>query len=428
MDELEVRWHQAIAEIPEAQWEALLPSGVVPAGAPSSGGHRPEGQPPQASGDPGASDPRAAVMATPIFRWRWRHHLEASGSIAPSQGWQPCHLGLWRGESLVAVAPLYLKGHSYGEFVFDQSFAQLAGQMGLRYYPKLVGMSPLSPVEGYRFFIAAGEDEQVLTVAMMGEIESFCRRNSILSCKFLYVDPQWRPLAEAAGCALWLNQQSCWSDAGAADFEGYLAGFNANQRRNIRRERKAVAGAGVQVTPLVGEEISPQLLMRMHDFYAQHCSRWGAWGSKYLSPTFFRDAPIALRRDLVLFSAHQGDPHRPLAMSMCMHSPAGLWGRYWGSEVELDHLHFEVCFYAPIEWAISRGVRRFDPGAGGSHKRRRGFLAEPRASLHLWTQPDFDRLLRRWLPQANAEILEEIEAINAEIPFVARSPEGPQRD
>jgi len=404
MDELEVRWHQAIAEIAEAQWEALLPPGVA-----------------------GASPPAAAVMATPFFRWSWLQHLEASGSIAPRQGWQPCHLGLWRGKTLVAVAPLYLKGHSYGEFVFDQSFAQLAAQMGLRYYPKLVGMSPLSPVEGYRFFVAAGEDEGALTAVMMAEIESFCRRNRILSCNFLYVDPQWRPLAEATGCALWLNQQSCWSDSGAGDFEGYLAGFNANQRRNIRRERKAVAAAGVQVTPLVGEEISPQLLMRMHDFYAQHCSRWGAWGSKYLSPTFFSDAPAELRRDLVLFSAHQGDPNQPLAMSMCVHSPEGLWGRYWGSEVELDHLHFEVCYYAPIEWAIAQGLRRFDPGAGGSHKRRRGFLAEPRSSLHLWTQPEFDRLLRRWLPRANAETLAEIEAINAEIPFVARSPEGPQK-
>jgi predicted N-acyltransferase len=404
MDELEVRWHQSIAEIAEAQWEALLPAGVA-----------------------GASPPAAAVMATPFFRWSWLQHLEASGSIAPRQGWQPCHLGLWRGETLVAVAPLYLKGHSYGEFVFDQSFAQLAAQMGLRYYPKLVGMSPLSPVEGYRFFVSAGEDEGALTALMMAEIENFCRSNRILSCNFLYVDPQWRPLAEAAGCALWLNQQSCWSDSGAGDFEGYLAGFNANQRRNIRRERKAVATAGVQVTALMGEEISAQLLMRMHDFYAQHCSRWGAWGSKYLSASFFRDAPIALRRDLVLFSAHEGDPNRPLAMSMCVQSPEGLWGRYWGSEVELDHLHFEVCYYAPIEWAIARGLRRFDPGAGGSHKRRRGFVAEPRASLHLWSQPEFDRLLRRWLPQANAETLEEIEAINAEIPFVARSPEGPQK-
>jgi len=404
MDELKVRWHQAIVEIPEAQWEALLP------------------------GAGGESPPAAAVMATPFFRWSWLQHLEASGSIAPRQGWQPCHLGLWRGATLVAVAPLYLKGHSYGEFVFDQSFAQLAGQMGLRYYPKLVGMSPLSPVEGYRFFVAAGEDEEALTAVMMAEIESFCRRNSILSCNFLYVDPQWRPLAEAAGCALWLNQQSCWSDSGAGDFEGYLAGFNANQRRNIRRERKAVAAAGLQVTPLVGDEISPQLLVRMHDFYAQHCSRWGAWGSKYLSDTFFSTASAALRRDLVLFSANQGDPNRPLAMSMCVHSPEGLWGRYWGSEVELDHLHFEVCYYAPIEWAISRGLRRFDPGAGGSHKRRRGFVAEPRASLHLWTQPEFDRLLRRWLPQANLETLAEIEAINAEIPFVARSHEGPQRE
>lgn len=129
MAELTARWHRAISELPEEQWQGLLAATAA------------------------ASGPEAP----PFFSWRWLHHLEASGSIAPREGWQPCHLSFWRGEQLVALAPLYLKGHSYGEFVFDQSFAQLAGQLGLRYYPKLVGMSPLSPAEGYRFWFAPEE-------------------------------------------------------------------------------------------------------------------------------------------------------------------------------------------------------------------------------------------------------------------------------
>jgi predicted N-acyltransferase len=138
MAELQARWHGSIAEIPEAQWQAVT-----------------------------------AASGLPFYSWHWLERLEASGSIVPSQGWQSVHLGIWREESLLAVAPLYLKGHSYGEFVFDQSFAQLAGQLGLRYYPKLLGMSPLSPVLGYRFHIAPGEDESALTTVLLALIEEF---------------------------------------------------------------------------------------------------------------------------------------------------------------------------------------------------------------------------------------------------------------
>jgi predicted N-acyltransferase len=403
MAELEARWHQSMGEVPEEQWQALL----------------------------AAADPAGA--ASPFFSWRWLHQLEASASIVPREGWQPCHLGLWRGQKLVALAPLYLKGHSYGEFVFDQSFAQLAQQLGLRYYPKLLGMSPLSPVQGYRFHIDLEEDEVALTGTMLELIDAFCQRHRILSCNFLYVDPLWRPIAEAAGCAVWINQQSLWRNPGHADFEGYLASFNANQRRNIRRERRSVQQAGLTVTPLAGEAIPPALVDRMHGFYADHCARWGAWGSKYLSEAFFEAlaADPELRRHLVLFSAHRGDPHLPVAMSLCVQGGGALWGRYWGSEEEVDHLHFEVCYYAPIEWAISQGIHSFDPGAGGSHKRRRGFLAEPRVSLHRWSDPGFAAILQRWLPEANRLQGEEIEAINAELPFTASydpphaSPAGP---
>ena len=387
MAELTARWHRAMADIPEAQWHALV------------------------SAEP-----------LPFYSWSWLVGLESSRSVVPRQGWQPCHLGLWQGDQLIAAAPLYLKGHSYGEFVFDQSFAQLAAQLGQRYYPKLLGMSPVSPVVGYRFFTAPGEDAAALTALMLELIDAFCREHQIFSCNFLYVDPAWQPLAEAAGCATWLNQQSLWSNQGYGDFNAYLASFNANQRRNIKRERKAVQAAGLQVTAVVGEDISAALITRMHGFYEQHCARWGPWGSKYLTEAFFDHAAAELRQHLVLFSAHRGDPEQPVAMSLCVHTDTHLWGRYWGSDEEIENLHFEVCYYAPIEWAIQRGIQHFDPGAGGSHKRRRGFLARSHASLHRWYHPRFDAIVRRWLPEANAEQLHEIEAINAELPFTAKPP------
>jgi len=392
MAALQARWHRGIADLPEAQWDRLLTA---------------------ACGSPGP---------LPFYRWRWLQHLESSGSIVPEQGWQSCPLGLWRGDQLVAVAPLYLKGHSYGEFVFDQSFAELAARLGLRYYPKLVGMSPVSPVMGYRFLIDPAEDPAQLTTWMLELIDGFCREHGILSVNFLYVDPSWAPLAEAAGCARWLNQQSTWTNPGFAGFDDYLASFNANQRRNIKRERRAVEAAGLAVTPLAGAAIPPALVARMHDFYSMHCARWGPWGSKYLTEAFFSAAARDLREHLVLFAAHPrgSDPAAdPLAMSLCVRGTDQLWGRYWGSAVELENLHFEVCYYAPIAWAIDQGISRFDPGAGGSHKRRRGFVAEPRISLHRWSDGRFAAILQQWLSGANEQMLAQVEAINAELPFTA---------
>ncbi|MEC8096334.1 MAG: GNAT family N-acetyltransferase [Cyanobacteriota bacterium] len=388
MASLTARWHRSIREIPRQQWDNLLDEHV-----------------------------------SPFYRWSWLAALEHSGSVAPDQGWQPLHLSVWREEQLVAFAPLYLKGHSYGEFVFDQSFARLAGDLGLRYYPKLIGMSPVSPIQGYRFHLHPQEDPQELTAVMLRLIDEFAARNEILSCNFLYVDPTWKPLAEAAGCAAWVNQQSLWTADGQTDFSDYLAGFNANQRRNIKRERKAVHKAGLSVTPITGEALTPALLSRMHGFYEQHCSRWGVWGSKYLQASFF-DQLIepALAHHVVLFSAHRGDPFDPVAMSLCVQDARHLWGRYWGSDEEIDCLHFEVCYYAPIEWALQQGLMSFDPGAGGSHKRRRGFVARPHTSLHRWYEPRMEALIRSWLPRANGLMQEEIEAINAELPFRSDPP------
>ena len=387
MTALTARWHRSISEIPKQQWQELVGENAIP-----------------------------------FYRWEWLDALECSGSIIPEQGWQPLHLAIWREDIPIAVAPLYLKGHSYGEFVFDQTFARLAGDLGLRYYPKLLGMSPVSPVLGYRFHIRSGEDETALTAEILRVIDLFCEQNSILSCNFLYVDPQWRSLAESAGCAAWLNQQSLWSRGEDQTFDEYLQRFNANQRRNIKRERKAVARAGLTVTALTGQQLDLELLRTMHRFYEQHCARWGPWGSKYLQEGFFEAVSNLHRDQLVLFSAHRGDPRDPVAMSMCVRDAHHLWGRYWGSDEEIDCLHFEVCYYAPIQWAIEQGLDHFDPGAGGSHKRRRGFVALPTASLHRWYHPRMNALIRAWLPKVNSLMEQEIEAINADLPFKSVAP------
>jgi uncharacterized protein len=365
-----------------------------------------------------AWDALAQPLPTPFFEWDWLHALEKSGSIAAPQGWQPCHLAVWRGSELIAVAPLYLKGHSYGEFVFDHQFADLAYRMGLEYYPKLLGMSPVTPAIGYRFLIAPDENEAALTELMLAEIDRFCLRNKILSCNFLYVDEAWRPLAEAAGLTIWQHHNSVWQNHGFQAFEDYLAMFNANQRRNIKREVKAMEKFGLTLEAFTGDGIPSSFFLKMYRFYSDHCDKFGGWGSKYLNKHFFEQLQHCWRQRTLFVAAFIGeDRQHPVAMSFCMYKGENLYGRYWGCEREIENLHFNACYYKPIEWSIAQGIQCFDPGAGGSHKKRRGFPATPHYSLHRWYNRRLGDIIHPYLTRVNLLEAEEIEAINNELPF-----------
>ena len=212
---------------------------------------------------------------------------------------------LWRDRTLIAAAPLYLKGHSYGEFVFDHQWAELADRIGVQYYPKLLGMTPFTPAEGYRFLIAPGEDEDEITAMMVHEIDTFCIKNRISGCHFLYVDPQWRPVLERQGFTAWLHHSYIWENAGFKTFDDYLAVFNANQRRNIKRERKAVEKVGLRLQPLTGDEIPKSLFPLMYQFYADTCDKFGWWGSKYLTKRFFEQLHSDYRHRVLFFAAYQ---------------------------------------------------------------------------------------------------------------------------
>lgn len=384
-----VSWINKISEIPQAAWDSL-----------------------------------AMPLKTPFLEWEWLNNLETSGSAAIKAGWQPNHLTVWRDRQLIAAAPLYIKGHSYGEFVFDHQWADLANRLGVQYYPKMLGMTPFTPAEGYRFLMAPGEDEDELTELMVGAIDHFCDRHHISGCNFLYVDPQWRLVMERHGFSSWLHHSYIWSNAGFKTFDDYLAVFNANQRRNIKRERKAVTQAGLQVKTLTGDEVSKSLLSSMYRFYSEHCDKFGWWGSKYLTKRFFEQLYPQYRHRVLLVAAYsEQDEHHPVGMSFCITKGDRLYGRYWGCTQEIDCLHFDACYYTPIEWAIAHGIQTFDPGAGGRHKKRRGFPATPNHSLHRFYDRRLSQILRGYIGEINQMEQQEIDAINQEIPFSRREPQ-----
>lgn len=385
-----VTWINQLAEVPQAEWDAL-----------------------------------AMPLKTPFLEWEWLNNMETSGSTTPKTGWLPNHLTVWRDRHLIAAAPLYIKGHSQGEFVFDHQWADLAHRMGIEYYPKMLGMSPFTPAEGYRFLIAPGEDEDEITALMIDAIDRFCIQNKISGCNFLYVDPEWRVIMERHGFSSWLHHSYVWSNQNFQGFDDYLGAFNANQRRNIKRERKAVEKAGLIIKPLTGEQLSTALLSQVYDFYCDTCDKFGWWGSKYLTRRFFEQLYPNYSHRVVMFAVYSAENAQdPVGMSFCLTKGTNLYGRYWGAFQDFENLHFDTCYYTPIEWAIAHNIQTFDPGAGGQHKKRRGFPATRNHSLHRFYNRRFSEILRTYIGEVNAMEQQQIEAMNANIPFKQEQEQG----
>ncbi len=352
----------------------------------------------------------------PFYEWTWLKNLEISKSVSRETGWQPLYFVAYKNEEILGIAPLFLKNHSYGEFIFDQSFARLAQELNLNYYPKLIGMSPYSPVNGYQFLYKKNEDKKEITNFLINHIESFAITNKILSCNFLYIDEGWGNHLKSLGYHKWINSSSEWRSNGEKTFDDFLCRFNSNQRKNIKKERKSITKQDVKVEIFNEDDINQEILKKMHNFYEQHCSRWGVWGSKYLTSTFFEKI-VANKKNILLFSASKNDSNDIFAMSMCVKNKNNLWGRYWGSQEDISNLHFELCYYQPIEWAIKNSIHFFDPGAGGKHKRRRGFFAKSTISLHKWFDKNMENIIYPWLNEVNKQTEKEIEYENNSIPF-----------
>ncbi len=358
----------------------------------------------------------ANEINNPFYEWTWLKNLEISKSVSRETGWQPLYFVAYKNQEILGIAPLFLKNHSYGEFIFDQSFARLAQELNLNYYPKLIGMSPYSPVNGYQFLYKKNKDKKETTDLLINHIESFAIQNKILSCNFLYIDESWGSHLKSLGYYEWINSSSEWRNNGEKTFDDFLSRFNSNQRKNIKKERKSIIKQDIKVEIFSEYDINQEILKKMHNFYEQHCSRWGVWGSKYLTSTFFEKI-VNNKKNLLLFGASKNDSNDIFAMSMCVKNKNNLWGRYWGSQEDISNLHFELCYYQPIEWAIKNSIHFFDPGAGGKHKRRRGFFAKSSISLHKWFDKNMENIIYPWLNEVNKQTEKEIEFENNSIPF-----------
>ena len=368
-----------------------------------------------------AWDALAKPLAIPFLEWDWLRLMEISGSTTAKTGWLPHHLTVWSRSRLVAIAPMYIKGHSAGEFVFDHVWADVAARLEIEYYPKLVGMSPFTPMTGYRFLIAAGENESHVTQLMVAEIDRLCRSYQLSGSSFLFADPQWRHEMSKHGYFGWRHQNYAWQNQNYKSFEDYLAIFNSNQRRNIKRERKALEKQGVVVKIFTGDDIPQSYFPLMYQFYEGTNDKFGPWGCRYLTAKFFDGLYHHYRHRLMIVAAFEGNnPSTPLGMSLLVTKGAHLYGRYWGSVRQVDSLHFNACYYAPIEWAITNHITRFDPGAGGVHKVRRGFEAVSSYSLHRFYDSRLASVMKTHIDEINRLEQKQIDHLNQELPFAHR--------
>ena len=362
-------------------------------------------------------DELALPLPTPLLEWQWLHCLEASGSISPLYGWRPRHLTVWDRKKLIGAAPLYIKTNSDGEFVYDHWWARLAATFGITYYPKMVGMSPATPSAGYRFLMAEGVDPSALMCSMLSAIDAFCRQERLSCCHFNFVDEPWFSQWPPEGMISWRHQAYLWQNLNYGTFEDYLRTFNSSQRRNIRRERRRMESDGIDIRALTGDDIPSDLAGTMYRFYLRTNARYGPWAARYLNGDFFKRIFEDYRHRMLIISATRSPSREPVALSMLLVKDHHLIGRYWGCEAPVKDLHFNMCFYAPIDWAIENGIQTFDPGAGSPHKIFRGFKAVAHNSLHRFYDPRLEILFQRLIGEVNEAEAADIDSLNRLLPF-----------
>jgi predicted N-acyltransferase len=358
--------------------------------------------------------------ASPFVRHEYLSALHASGSATPRTGWTPAFITLWRGDELHAACPLYLKAHSYGEYVFDWAWANAYEQHGLAYYPKAVAAVPFTPVPGARLLATDDTARQALLRAVL----RFCEQEKLSSLHLLFLDEADRRACEALGLMARHTVQFHWTntDPGYPDFEAFLASLSQDKRKKIRQERRKVTDAGVRFQAIAGPDMTPadwEFFYRCYErTYLEHGN------PPYLTREFFE----AMARDMaphwVLFRGERQG--RPIACSLVAVSEAGpggvAYGRYWGALERVDCLHFEACYYQPLQWCIEQGLRRFEGGAQGEHKLARALLPVRADSAHWLAHPAFADAVARFLEREGQGVERYLEALERRSPLRAGGP------
>jgi predicted N-acyltransferase len=340
--------------------------------------------------------------------------LEDSGSVGARAGWLPRIVTVHDGAgTIVAGAPLYLRTNSYGEYIFDWGFAEAAPRFSVGYYPKLACAIPFTPATGPRLLVRAGGDESAARAALLAGMNLVMREERCSSLHVLYCRDDEAAWLERAGMTRRSSMQFHWRNDGYRDFDDLLARFRHEDRKQVRRERRRVQEAGIDVEVCTARSINAALWPQIFALYTSTSDR--KWGSPYLSPAFFEALPDALGDGAVVALAHKDGAL--VAMTLSFERGDHLYGRYWGTSVEVPGLHFELCYYALIERAIARGHVLVEAGAQGEHKLKRGFLPVLTHSAHAIVDAGFARAVERFITQERTAIGADIAEGAAHGPF-----------
>ena len=378
----EIRLHESLAGIPAQDWDDCA---------------APEG---------------SARPADPFTTHRFLRALEVSGSVGPGTGWAPRHMTVHDGGEMIACAPMYLKAHSQGEYVFDHSWAQAWERAGGQYYPKVQIAVPFTPATGRRFLVRPGHEARGMAALVQGAVQ--VAADAGLSSLHATFCTEAEALAGAAmGLIHRVGTQYHWQNRGYDDFDAFLASLSSRKRKAIRRERAGAAAFGGEIVSLTGDALRREHWAAFWGFYQDTGAR--KWGSPYLTRAFFDIVHETMADDVLLVLALREGV--PVAGALNFIGRDTLFGRYWG---ECDHhpcLHFELCYYRAIDYAIEHGLARVEAGAQGDHKLARGYLPVPTHSLHWIGDAGFRRAVEEFVSREAEAVEEDMEILTSMGPF-----------
>ena len=378
---IEITLHPSLAEISASDWDACA---------------NPEGGRPE----------------DPFTTYRFLKALEDSGSVGGRSGWQPRYLVARADGQVIACAPMYAKGHSQGEYIFDFNWAQAYENAGGAYYPKLQIAVPFTPATGRRFLTRPGYEAMGMSALIQGAVQ-VASDNELSSLHITFCTEAEALAGAEMGLMSRVGQQFHWVNRDYANFDGFLADLSSRKRKNIRRERAEAQGFGGQILALTGNDIQPEHWDAFWRFYQDTGNR--KWGTPYLTRAFFDCAQESLRDDMLLVLAMNDG--RPVAGALNFIGRETLFGRYWGSTEYYPSLHFELCYYQAIDYAIKNGLSRVEAGAQGEHKLARGYLPVATHSLHWIGDLAFRDAIARYLIAETRAVDDEIEVLTAYGPF-----------
>ena len=348
----------------------------------------------------------------PFTTYRFLKALEDSGSVDPDTGWETRHLVAQLEGQVIGVMPCYAKSHSQGEYVFDHNWAHAYEQAGGQYYPKLQVAVPFTPATGRRF-LTVPEFAQIATSALLQAAVQLAGQNEVSSIHVTFCTAEEAKAGVESGLLHRTGQQFHWYNQGYADFETFLAQLSSRKRKAIRKERREAQAFGGSIHQLTGDQIQPEHWDAFWHFYQDTGMR--KWGTPYLSREFFDIAQQELRNDILLVMCERDGQWIAGALNFVGRDT--LFGRYWGCIEDHPCLHFEVCYYQAMDYAIAQGLARVEAGAQGGHKLARGYLPATVHSLHWIAEPGFRHAVAKYLEAERNAVNEEIEVMTRYGPF-----------